>query len=58
MLSFQVTHDKVYATEREEHIRKYIFLERREQIALHNRAFYEGKETYLKGINQFSDMVN
>ena len=56
-LLFQVTHNKEYINEREEHIRKSIFLERREHITLHNRGYYEGKENYLKGINQFSDMV-
>ena len=55
--SLQVTYNKVYETKGEELIRKEIYLEKRALISQHNKAYYEGKETYLKGINWFSDMV-
>ena len=41
-----------------EHIRKLIFLFNKERITKHNRDFHEGKTSYMKGRNQFSDKVS
>jgi len=56
--SWKVTHKRKYDSVAEENYRKEIFVKNKKDIDEHNMLYKEGKETYFKGINQFTDWTH
>jgi len=54
---FKAIHEKLYATEAEESLRKAIFQKNVARIEAHNLKYEAGEETFKQGINQFTDML-
>lgn len=54
---FKVNFNKVYRLSNEEQVRKEIFSKNLMEIEEHNERYATGKESYEKGINQFSDLT-
>jgi len=54
---FKAVHEKVYASNAEESLRKEIFEKNVARIEEHNQKFEAGIESYKQGINQFTDML-
>lgn len=54
---FKVNFNKVYRLSNEEQVRKEIFSKNLMEIEEHNERYAAGKESYEKGINQFSDLT-
>ena len=53
--AWKKVHQKKYSSAAEENYRREIFERNKREIDEHNRQYEEGKESYLKGINNFSD---
>lgn len=56
--SWKLTHDRKYESVAEENYRREIFNKNKKEIEEHNKLAEQGKETYYKGINQFSDWTH
>ena len=56
--SWKLTHDRKYESVAEENYRREIFNKKKTEIEEHNKLAEVGKETYYKGINQFSDWTH
>jgi len=54
---FKAVHEKVYASDAEEMLRKEIFLINVAKIEEHNKKHEAGEESFKTGINQFTDML-
>jgi len=52
---WKLSQERSYPTIAEENYRKEIFLANKKEIDAHNKRAEEGKETYFKGVNQFTD---
>jgi len=53
--AWKIFHQKEYGSAAEENYRREIFERNKRQIDEHNRLYEEGKESYSKGLNNFSD---
>lgn len=53
----QEKYEKSYTNLIEEEFRMKIFFHKLKKIAEHNQLYDEGKVTYKKAVNKFSDMV-
>lgn len=56
--SFKFQYHKHYKTAAEEQKRMEIFLENLNETIEHNKQYDDGKSSYKKGINEFSDMTH
>ncbi|ESN92802.1 hypothetical protein HELRODRAFT_185163 [Helobdella robusta] len=56
-LKFKSFHNKVYANEEEENLRKRIFAVNYRFISEHNQLYDNGERSFTVGINQFADMT-
>ncbi|XP_023178283.2 cathepsin L-like [Drosophila hydei] len=54
---FKMDYEKSYENSYEEKLRSQIFKRNKETIDEHNARYARGEETYMMGINQFSDML-
>ncbi len=48
---------KEYAYPKQDFLRKTLFLESKERVAMHNLEAAKGQHSYTMGLNQFSDKV-
>ncbi|WP_278924583.1 C1 family peptidase, partial [Pseudophaeobacter profundi] len=55
---FKIEHEKLYGDEKEEHLRKEIFMKNLDFIRQHNKKFENGEVTFTVGVNRFADMTN
>lgn len=54
---YKSAHEKVYKNAVEEQMRFQIWLEKKKIVAEHNEKFADGKVSYSKSINKFSDLT-
>lgn len=54
---FQNVQEKTYKSAREESTRFAIFQENLKKIEAHNAKYEKGEETYMMGVNQFTDLT-
>jgi len=55
---FKLEHEKLYADESEEHLRKSIFMKNLNFIRQHNAKYERGEVTFTVGVNRFADLTN
>lgn len=55
--TYKFQNGKVYSDPTEDSYRKGLYLQKRVEVATHNKRFFEGLETYDKKVNIFSDKV-
>jgi len=49
--------NKIYEDVKEESFRKKVYLDNKLKIAMHNKLYVNGEETYELEINHFGDLV-
>ncbi|XP_039622699.1 protein CTLA-2-alpha-like [Polypterus senegalus] len=54
---WKTKHEKQYKTEEEENFRRILWEDNLRWIEQHNKEYSEGKHTYTKGLNHFSDLT-
>lgn len=55
---FKIEHEKVYEHEKEELLRKEIFMKNLNFIRQHNKKYENGEVTFTVGVNRFADLTN
>nr|KAG5686906.1 hypothetical protein BaRGS_016921 [Batillaria attramentaria] len=55
---FKTAFDRQYGSSEEEDYRKQLFMDNIKEFEAHNKDYMNGKTTYWKDINQFTDMTD